>query len=59
MMTESEPPAPFYSPIFEAWADTVLRVDFAMDQQSISQSFCSSLYHHLVTHPARDFIINS
>ena len=53
-MTRSESPTPFYPKIFQLWADTVLRVDFDMDQQDISQSFCLSLYRHLVTHPTKD-----
>ena len=54
MLEKSEPLAPFYPVVFKAWADTVLRQDFNMDQQSIKQSDCQSVYLHLVTHPSSD-----
>ena len=48
MVSESEPPAPFYSEQFKEWADYVMMRDFHMNQVDITQSNCRDVYLHLL-----------
>ena len=48
MVSESEPPASFYSAQLKEWADYVIMRDFHMNQADITQSNCCDVYLHLL-----------
>lgn len=48
MVSESEPPASFYSDEFKEWADYVIMRDFYINQAGITHSNCRDVYLHLL-----------
>ena len=54
MMKESEAPQPFCSASFKAWADSILRRDINISQESITTACCREVYLHLVNEDPRE-----
>ena len=48
MVSESEPPASFYSDEFKEWADYVIMREFHINQAGITHSNCRDVYLHLL-----------